>query len=79
MFLIALQGSEGTLLSRIEEGTMMKSAALLVLALLPVALQAQYCDFLGKDSVVVKTAGDTLTVWDFAACANCGSRFATTV
>ncbi len=58
----------------------MKPAALLVLTLLLTdLLQAQICDFQGRDSIVVKTQGDTLTVWDFAACANCGSRFAMSV
>lgn len=33
------------------------------------------CDFQGKDSVVAIVTGDTIVVWDIAACAYCSAEF----
>ena len=37
------------------------------------------CDFMGKDSLYVKVVGDTIQVWDAAACAYCSATFAMSV
>jgi len=57
----------------------MRITILTVLALLgaSVALPQPLCDFLGKDSLTIQVVGDTINIWDLAACGNCASRFAT--
>jgi hypothetical protein len=37
------------------------------------------CDFMGKDALYVETVGDTIQVWDLAACAYCSATFAMSV
>jgi hypothetical protein len=37
------------------------------------------CDFLGKDSLTIQVVGDTINIWDLAACGNCASLFAVSV
>ena len=41
--------------------------------------RAQYCDFLGRDSLFVTINDDTVNLWDIAACGYCSSVFATSV
>ena len=37
------------------------------------------CDFRGKDSLYVGFVGDTISIWDLAACGNCASVFTISV
>ncbi|MDD8018532.1 MAG: T9SS type A sorting domain-containing protein [Bacteroidota bacterium] len=54
----------------------MKLSIVLFLMLLCVKTShAQYCNFLGKDSVYVQISQDTVNVWDIGACAYCSSQF----
>jgi hypothetical protein len=60
-----------------RQGVTMKSLLALSLAILALSFcPAQpLCDFLGKDSVFAVIAGDTIVVWDIAACAYCSAAF----
>jgi hypothetical protein len=44
-----------------------------------VSIAQPICDFRGKDSLSVSFVGDTISIWDLAACGNCASKFATSV
>jgi hypothetical protein len=59
----------------------MKPATLVFLIILSsnISPAQPLCDFLGKDSLTIQVAGDTIKIWDLAACGNCASRFATSV
>ena len=51
----------------------------IVLGVLVAAISVSYaqplCDFQGKDSVFAVVTGDTINVWDIAACAYCSATF----
>jgi hypothetical protein len=50
-----------------------------LVALFATQSAAQYCDFLGRDSLFVTVQNDTIYLWDMAACAYCGSDFSVSV
>ncbi len=51
----------------------------LVVAFAHISVSQPVCDFLGKDSLFVAISGDTVNIWDLAACGNCASIFVTSV
>jgi hypothetical protein len=55
----------------------------ILLAFLLLAANAAYsqplCDFLFRDSIQVAIVGDTVTIWDFAACGYCSSTFVSSI
>src|SRR5512140_3474034 len=52
---------------------------ILIVLATSVSLAQPLCDFQGKDSLFVHVVGDTVNIWDLAACGDCASRFAVTV